>query len=574
MKRILLLLPALAVFLVAVQIVKATQGLPHYDYWETFPSMLSPDGLRVTWDALYERSNEHIVAATKLVFLLNYLLMSGDNFGLSIAACLFSLVTACLLCLVIAGSERSRLGSFVLAISVATFTFTPLAIHNFLLGMSGTSWLGANMLMAAAATAIYIGQTRRYALAVPVAALLGFIGGQFYSTGLMILCAVGVQAVMRKDTRRAGVALIVLGLAYILVVYALQVVPAKHGARSFNPLHLASFVVTMVGAGLTAVPAVAKLWGCMGIGLLALLAWRHWQQRDRVPPLAAFSMAIVCYALMNAAVGAIGRAGMGGDAIALQSRYAALPALFWIGLLGLALALERRPAQPVTPAAGWPRVGLLPLVALAVTMTLVAGAQERVSAMLQRQAGKDMASLSIYLGIRDDAVLDQYITPEYERLYAATPILRKIGHVPFNGGFRDCPEIGSRIDAVVAETGTLRGFVDGAEQLPDAPWYRVRGWAMDERRSMPPLLDRGVRDPYVCVALVDEAGIVRGLGVGGMLRADVAQAFKRDRSDYGWQAYVPQSAASDGGTRLYAAIRMQPGATRWTRLPEGLAVGR
>ncbi len=569
MKRIVPLLPVLAIFVVAVHVAQAAQGLPHYDYWEIFPPLLTPDGLHLTWDALYRRSNEHIVAITRLLYLLNYHVTGGDNYGLSVIACLFSLAIACLLSGVICGVVRPWPESLMLGAAIGVFAFTPMGAHNYLLGMSGVAWLGANLFMVAAACAMYRAQTRGALRFVGGAAVLGLLGGQSYSTGLMILCAIGIQGLLLPKTRRLGIALCVLGVAYVLVVYALQQVPAKHGARTFDPVRLASFVLTMIGGGLTPLQPVAKLWGAIGVAWFALLAWRHGARRSPMAPVTAFCMALASYALMNAGIGAIGRAGIGGDAIAMASRYASLPALFWIALIGLALQPCGATAAP-GPYQERRRVGVA-AIALGMAMTMVAGASERVSGLIERLAGSDIAALSLYLGVHDDDAIHQYVTPDQKELYALVPRLRQVRHLPFNGTFDQCPAIGSTV--VVAEPEPLRGYIDAAERLQDQPWYRVRGWALDPDSASPPLVNRDALGDAVCVALVDPSGVVRGLGVGGVRRPDVAQAFQREHVAFGWQGYVrPLAAPTSGEDRLYAAIRRSSDASVWTRLPHSIVL--
>lgn len=572
MKRILPLLPALLFFGIALQMVRAAQGLPAYDYWEIFPPLLTPDGLAVTWDALYRRSNEHIVAVTKLFYLLNYYLTGGDNLGLSVIACLFSLVIASLLCAVISGPRRAWADALLLGSAIGLFSFTPLSAHNYLLGMSGVAWLGANVFLVGAAFAMYRAQVNPALPAVACALALGLLGGQSYSTGLMILVAVGIQGCMLPQTRRAGAALVALGIAYILIVYALQVVPAKHGARSFQLPQLASFVLTLIGSGLTSAHAAARVLGGIGIAAFLLLAGRHATRPAPMPAAAAFCIALACYALMNAGVAAIGRSGMAaGDAIALSSRYASLPSLFWIAVLGL--VLSRCDAAQVPAAIHRRCVRGVAIVALAVALAMVAGARDRVSELLGRFAGNDAATLSLALGVHDQETIDRYVTPDVEELYALAPMLRTVHHIPFNGVLARCPRIGSKLSMVASDAGPLRGYIDTFEKMPDQPWYRVRGWALEEGSARPPLADPGTLEALTCVALVDDTDTVQGWAVGGMLRPDVAQVFRRERADFGWQGYAQMRAAPAAGDyRLHAAIQRQPGTLTWTKLPHSLVL--
>jgi hypothetical protein len=90
------------------------------------------------------------------------------------------------------------------------------------------------------------------------------------------------------------------------------------------------------------------------------------------------------------------------------------------------------------------------------------------------------------------------------------------------------------------------GAFDSAAILPgiSPPGARLIGWAWDKHDSRPPKR----------VWVTDDQMIIRGFGVTGILRADVAGAFHEDARKYsGWSAYAPAPAGS-GRLEVYAEL--------------------
>ena len=361
--------------------------------------MFGEDGLRLGIDQFYERSNEHIIGIAKLFYLANYQLTAGDNIGLIVIVCIFSVLIAALLAIVISRSTQNLTESVVAGVVVAIFAFTPLAAHNYFLGMSGVAWIGANLFTICAAFAFWRAIENEWPFGYVLAVLFALIAAHAYSTGLVAICVLGIQGLAFAKTRRIGAALFALGLIYVFIIYLLQQVPEYIAERATDPIQIALFCITFIGGGLTSSNQGAFTVGLIGVLVLIPLAWRQ-IFREGSSNLAAFWIAISAYALMNSGLGAIGRANMGGETAALASRYATIPALFWVSLFGLVISTPEVRKVRLSYRASF-------LLALVAVISVIWAGTSRVDAALTRASGKDLASLALSLGVKDDQLITQ-----------------------------------------------------------------------------------------------------------------------------------------------------------------------
>lgn len=551
----------IALFLVALVLTAQARGLPDNDYWDIFSPMIrSLDGFPAASD-LYVKSNEHIVAGAKLFYLLNFHLSNGDNFGLSAITAVFSLLIAVALSYALSRSTKSKFEAFVIGIAVSLFVFSPLAAHNFFLGMSGVAWIGANLFMVLAALAFWQSAERDNPYGYVVAIALAAIAAQFYSTGLTALCAIGIQGFCSDKTRRLGIAIFVIGVAYLVMIAMLQHVPTQHGARNFNPTQIVLFCLTFIGGGIATYESAAILLGAIAIVVAFVIAGFRILRPDKSSFRSAFWVAIMAYAVMASGLAAIGRSNLWGDAAALASRYATIPALFWVGLFGAGFGLLRHTA--------FGRRFSIAIFAAAAATILVNGTP-RLAEALARAEGKDIATLALSLGVRDPDVM-QYVTPVPDQYYALEAYLKKFSHVPFDGRDFGCPSLGAQIN-VSSQPDNLIGFVDSVSKIQDPQWARVVGWVADSSDKRPPLLGSDLLSTYRCIAFLDGKGTVVGLGLGGLHRPDAAKALGRPRDDYGWSGYVDlQLLSREPALRsIYAALDTPSG---WTKLQKPVEVG-
>ncbi|MFC4726843.1 hypothetical protein [Coralloluteibacterium thermophilus] len=537
--------------------------MPDLDYWDIFPSIIGDTGFVLTLETLYKTSNEHIVALTKLFYLANHLVTQGDNFGLSVIACTFSLLVAACFAKVLSRSAAGPLETVLLATVAAVAVFTPMAAHNYFIGMSGVAWLGANCFAVASAALMMLGAQRRSTLLIMLAGVAALCAGHMYSTGIVAMTVIGVQALLLRSTRRLGMLYVALGIVYLAIVVMFQRVPESHGERTFDFLALIGFALTFLGAGLTTDSNLALLWGGVGLATFGWLVASDLQRSEGERGVDAFWIAIGIYVLMNAALAAIGRSGMGGSEAAMASRYASLPSLFWVAVLGLWLS-QRNLAALRESSQRW-RVSGGTLLGVVLAASVLITGQPRVERLENRADGKQLATLAIRLGVRDDSVVIPRITSAPDQLYSSLEHLRTIGHVPFNQP-TPCPDVGQTVMVESADVSRMVGHVDTASELDDG-WYRLSGWALAPEDDAPPL-QRNPESEARCLLLIDEDGRVLGMGLGGVPRPDVAKAYKRERNEYGWIGYARVPDVANGERTAYAAIPL--GGGRWIRSPHGI----
>ncbi|ESY91022.1 hypothetical protein [Mesorhizobium sp. LNHC209A00] len=544
-----------ALFLIALLLTVQARGVPDADYWSIFTSLVGSLDRLPTLPDLYVRGGEHIVAGAKLFYLLNFHLTGGDNIGLSVIAVAFSLLIALVFSSALSLFARSRFEAFVIGIAVSLFVFSPLAAHNFFVGMSGVAWIGANLFTVLAAFAFWQSAENDRRFGYLAAIVLAAIAAQFYSTGLTALCAVGIQGICADKTRRLGIVIFTIGMAYVMFI--LMNITVQQAERSFNPIQIALFCFTFIGGGLVTSQLAAFWLGIVGIAAAVLMIGSCILRPDESRFRSAFWITLMAYAVMSSGLAAIGRAnyGTGGYGIALASRYATIPALFWVGLFGV---ISCRISD-----AAFNRCLSIAMFAAAAALILVNGTPRLMDA-LARAEGKDFVTLALSLGVKDPSLMQQYVTPHPFEYYDIEDDLKKFNHVPFDGRNFGCPSLGAQI-AIGSQPNSLTGYIDVVSKIQDPQWGRVSGWVADTSNKWPPLLGSDILSTYSCIAFLDGTGTVVGLGLGGMHRPDVAKALGRGRDDYGWSGYVDlrRVPVNPASRSIYAVVLAPSG---WTRL--------
>lgn len=552
------LAPIIAAFYMTI-LVSQAGGVPDNDYWSIIRSWAEADSIFDISD-LYKRSNEHFVAAAKLLYAINYIVLDGDNFGLSLISILFSSTIAILLIFVASKENRNQPLLILVSVVFSVFCFTPLAAHNFFLGMSGVAWIGANLFVVIACLSFHTATVRDDHIFYVTAIVFALIAGQFYSTGITALCVLGTQGVLKTNTRRLGIYCLSAGLLYLLAFAYFQPVPNHHADRNTDPIQIFWYLVTFIGGGLSTNAQAAAALGTVGlfVGLaLAIKAFAQPLSRKSTIP---FWIGLMAFSVFSGGIAAVGRANMGGEVAALASRYATIPSLFWAGLLGALLASFRSSA------------GLrffFTLLFLGLTVIAITSGISRLNSLQVRSQGKQLTTISLSLGIRD-IELDDYLTPAFDQYKYLEDTLKRLSHVPFDDASYGCAEIGKPIP--VTNDAQLEGHIDEIKGSSDIAWSSVRGWAADTSSSYPPLRSDSILRRYNCAALVTENNLVVGFATGGWQRGDVAAHLGYRRSDYGWVGYIDNTIVKrlPPKSTLNVAIPSKDG---WTRLPNSIAIG-
>lgn len=549
----------LLTFLVAIVLVSQARGVPDNDYWDMAASLVSYQGGIPSFSDLFVRSNEHIVAASKLIYLLNYHLSGGDNIGLSVISLIFSFVICIILSLMLAKNINSTINIAISSFLTSIFCFSILASHNFFLGMSGIAWIGANLFFILASYVFYLYLKNDSVSLLFVSILLAIISSLFYSTGLIAVCSLGIQGVVSNKNKRLGVVLLIFGALYLAAMALMQPTPGGHATRNFNIIEIVSFCLVFIGGGLSVDSDQAMLlgWGGMLTAFaIIILCLMH---SERAPAGTPFWIGVMSYPVIGSGIAAIGRSNMGGDVAALASRYATMPALFWIGLFGATAGyIKNRPTIQK----------LWNVAFFTAAVLVIVNGLPRLQHQLTRAEGKDLATLALSHGIHDASVW-AYVTPAFNQYLKLEESLKKLGHVPFDGRDFGCASLGSTLITVPSQN--YIGFLDRVDATQDAQWAQITGWIAETTNPVPPLLGKGLLTTYGCLALLDDTGTVVGFALGGGHRPDVATALGTKRDDYGWNGYVNLRLLARRPTpwRIRAAIQKN---ADWVMLKDSIEI--
>jgi hypothetical protein len=139
-----------------------------------------------------------------------------------------------------------------------------------------------------------------------------------------------------------------------------------------------------------------------------------------------------------------------GDGPEHWGRYASVPALFWIGAIGVTglLVWIRRPATPAV-SAGQRIVWALAIASLALPMSL--RGREELRELLARAGRQPAAAQALVADVWDGRILEA-VTRYPEEVRMVRDFMRHAGHVPFDAG-----------------VGTQRKTLQGNRTVPAGP---------------------------------------------------------------------------------------------------------
>ncbi len=522
-------LPALYV----AALITQAGSLPDNDYWSYLDTILREDGFSPWPGDWLAHGTEHIVLLPKIIYALNAKLTGGDNRFLGFIALGFACLEAAIL-LIFTKKYFSAPEKHLAILAIVIFIFTPNAAHNWMLGMSGVAWIGANAL---ALSAFYFFIRQR----IHLSCLLGLTGLLTYSTALGIWPALIAGALWQRQPPAITIKIIAHASLAALIFLFFYHKPAAHPDLQADPLLIWDYFRTLTGGIFTRDALLAQQISDAGLVSLVFILWRL----VKTPALRAASapwLMVSVYALANMAMIAPARAGFGVEQ-AFASRYMALPALFWLGWFCLALLMTR--TAPLPHHWRYP-----PFLSLLVILSLASfsASESNVGYLIKRSQNKPLAMVSIYTEGYDFELLSKTVTPilrtEKGRYMAATliPRLKKIQHIPFDGTFSHCPKPGEKLNTPAStqadRAGLTGGFFDNAWEM-DPLNYKLDGWAI-------PLPGNKI----VCIAITNQDYVVRGLAITGFPRPDVND-YLGMAGDFGWQGYAKVDPDDE---RLFAFV--------------------
>jgi hypothetical protein len=425
---------ALAPAILYVALLPRFGRLPYNDYWGILGGLVS-DG-RLSRDPkvwLLVRNNEHLVDVPALVYAANVALTHGDNRALSAFALGVLAVQVVVLWRLLPELDPEPravrpVWRGALGLVLGVLVFTPAAAHSVVMGFSGTIWFLANLL-AVAAVALLVraaGPARPFGV-VPVL-LVGLVASLTYSTSLSLWPALLLGAWLLGRPWRDG---LVLG-AGAGAVYLLRTLAYRPNPHHPDPV-TAPLDVLQYGAAYLGNPFAARFGPAVAVGSVGLvlaLAGLAVVLRSGAPALRASAapwLMLQVYALGNALGTAVWRSGFGWLS---SSRYVSVAVLFWVGLIGLGLALLGSREGPARP---WCRLHPAPMLAASATIVLacyVRGIPVLID-NLERAARQPEAERALLDGSLDLEAL-KTISRVPSQVVDVAPYLRASSHVPFD----------------------------------------------------------------------------------------------------------------------------------------------
>lgn len=521
LQLIVVIIPASLIFCYALN----SGGLPDNDYWGEMAKIITPShGLfsRNISDWL-RRSNEHYTLLPKLVYALNLLLTGGNNVGLSLFSWFMALLQVPLLYRFIpVKNKQSPVLFILLLLAIAVFIFSPRQAHNWILGMSGTAWIMANFFSIAAIVALYVYVEKQERTYFYLVFIMGLCAVATYSTSLAIFPSLIIAAFLYRLRPLDQIVITVYGFTIIGLYLLTYSTPEAHPEIQQSFLLFVTYICSFLGALFTLQLNGALIAGIFGlVSSLIMIAFIY---RDKTHWLTVIPwISIQLYACANAAMAALARSGFGMEQV-FASRYGSLPALFWLSwiMLSLTLCLQLQ--------SYYRRLALI--IVLCCSSAIVIGTYwvgvQVATPLLERAEQKSMSLASIYSHAIDIELINATGLPRlsYAEMQSITNKLAAIKHIPFNGLFAECPQVGSKItDIDFSDNKQYWGNVDEL-RLRNDQIVELRGWAY-QYGSKPK-----------CIILTNQDHMVIGVAYQGLERLDVPKSIPEIiMENAGWQGY-------------------------------------
>jgi len=583
-------------------LISQAGDLSNFDYWWMTWNFYSVDGFSTNPLNWIFRANEHFVLIPAIIYGLNIVVTQGSNIGLCLVAWFLAWMQChILIALLPLNLRRFPLQFISLLLCISIFNFTPAAAHNWMRGFSGVHWIIANLFVICSIFCLQSYVTvllnKREAEppdihsqaepgnelvgAVPPcppphlqnkwvigSIVFGVLGCISYSTPLAlwpILCA---AAVVLRFPRRITYLYFIASIGVIGIYFLTYKTPSNHPSLTkINPIKTLEYIPTYLGGIFSENIIVASIIGI--IGLMAATGFvGYWlfvkkvvkrsypvgNRPDWLPWLS-----IQLYTLQTALMAAVSRSGFGVEQ-ATASRYATLPALFWMSTIVLTV-LWVRELQPTPRIQGrW----LTPLFAVAtVAIILMYGVGgETAMAIAHRATYQPLVALSLQLGITDVTLIKDRVGNKPAAFVGLIDALKTNNLVPFNRDIKKhnfCAALDTKIDAnlLSAPKDGVPGYFDTVTKLAPAA-SRVIGWVGDPENNVK------------CIAILNQENAVRGFAMSGFPRPDLVKLFGPSYEFAAWRGYI-QTSPTDKLLTAYASFKNRKG---WVALRNSQVINK
>ena len=532
---ITILLPA---FYVLFMISKAGELL-NFDYWWMITNIYSIDGFSTNIFDWMFRANEHFVLIPAIIYALNIVVTKGSNIGLCLATFFIASVQGILLIALISNTLKKYTPIFLLLILlISVFNFTPAAAHNWMRGYSGVHWVIANLFVIASIFCVkklLDSQQNKFAIASIIFGILGCIS---YSTALgiwPILCAV---AILYKLPKKITISYLFFSILVIGIYFLTYTTPSHHPSLSkLNFIHIVAYIPVYLGAIFTHNIPVASAIGWVGL-ILAGIFLIYWlfssYPQDWLPWLS-----IIIYTFGTALMAAVSRSGFGAEQ-AIASRYATLPSLFWLSLIILIFFWLKKQQLTLRKKRYFAMPLLMVLTVLTILMYRVG--TETFREIAHRATFQPLVALSLQLGISDPTLIQEKVGNRPAAFLGLVDALKADGLVPFHRDIKQdnfCANLDEKINSNLLTAKlpkNLQGYFDTVTKFSPTT-ARVNGWVSQVKTKK--LKVKSEENVEVkCIVILNQENVVKGFGMSGFPRADVAELLGAEYELSGWKGYI------------------------------------
>jgi hypothetical protein len=552
-------------------LISQAGDLSNFDYWWMTWNFYSTEGFSTNPFNWIFRANEHFVLIPAIIYALNIVVTQGSNIGLCLVAWFLAWIQChVLIALLPLNLRRFPLLFVSLVLCVAIFNFTPAAAHNWMRGFSGVHWIIANLfvicaIFCARSYAIFVNAIFVNAIFINVAGagtgapplrnawvigsiLFGILGCMSYSTPLglwPILCA---TAVILKFPRRVTYLYFAASIAVISLYFITYRTPSHHPSLTkINPLKTLEYIPTYLGGIFSENIIVASIIGTIGLILMTgfIGYWLFVKKLDRADWLPWLSIQL--YVLQTALMAAVSRSGFGVEQ-ATASRYATLPALFWMSAIILTV-LGARELQPI-PKIQSRLLTLLLAISIVGIILMYGVGGKTASAIARRATYQPLVALSLQLGITDIGLIKERVGNRPAAFVGLIDALKTHNLVPFNRDIKQhnfCAPLNTKIDPnlLSAPKEGVPGYFDTVTKLAPAA-ARVSGWIGDPENNVK------------CIVILDRENTVQGFAMTGFPRPDLAKVFGPAYEFAAWKGYI-QTTPKETLLTAYASFKNRKG---------------
>jgi hypothetical protein len=224
----------------------------------------------------------------------------------------------------------------------------------------------------------------------------------------------------------------------------------------------------------------------------------------------------------------------------MMSRYASLPALFWLSIIIMGMYYLYQIMPNWSPKVFYLIFGVVGVFILAMYSLGITTAKE----YLRRTSIQPVTMLSVNLGIPDEFTFPYSITTAPAQFLHLIPALKKYKHIPFNTPpDNSCGQIGQVIPEDLLEpvsSEALRGSFDFMDRFT-ADGARIVGWGYNDTNNIE------------CVILLNNQKTIRGLTILNYARPDVVQTLNLPVQNVGWVGYA-RTTSPDEMLTAYAKL--------------------